>query len=470
VTTTVRYSARDLRAGDQHRRRSTATYLSAFLASVLLAAGGSWSANSNTRSGTATAPDQTGALSRNISSTESNNSDASEGVTRTSITVGGVLTASNAGGFTEIDADMGAKAYFQLVNSEGGVYGRKIKYLGARDDGFSSATDVQIVRSLVESDHVFAVVPVNSISFTGGQYAAQNDVPFVGLGTSPPFCNTHSGFGVSGCTSPGLTPGTPISGILGKELLELIRMVFGKVRNNTVALAFDSSENGSVAAKSFPAGVKAGGMKVAKVVSGIPAQGASDFSPFVRALVTADNGGPPGAVILANGGSNVDSIRAGLRAARYKGVVVDAVSYGPQTISNPATRALLNGSYTFIPFTAYQDNTPAVLEMRTAFAKVAGPSFHTDEWGMYGYWAAAEFVVMLKRVGPDLSRPRFLRAINSGFTYSLPGLFGETQWPGAHHGQPDSCDSIVTLDRTRWVTVIPLQCERAVPYGTLSRS
>ncbi len=127
-----------------------------------------------------------------------------------------------------------------------------------------------------------------------------------------------------------------------------------------------------------------------------------------------------------NRGSNVDSLREGIKAAGYKGLVIDAVSYGPQTVANPATRALIDGSYVFIPLTAYQANTAAVKEMHTAFANVAGPSFQPDEWGMYRYWEAAEFVAMLKKVGPDLTRARFVRTINSGFRYSLPGLFGET--------------------------------------------
>lgn len=451
------------------RTRKTRGSWAAALAAVALVAGAcSSSSKSSSSTGSTSAPGST--ASSGNTSTSGNNSDPSEGVTANSITVGGVLTGSNAGGFTEKDADTGAKAYFNMINSQGGVYGRKIKYIGAQDDGFSSATDVQIVRNLVQSDHAFAVVPVNTISFTGGQFLAQNNVPFIGLGTTPPFCNTQSGFGVSGCTSPALTPSTPISGILGKQMLELMKDVYGSVKNNTAAFTFDSSEAGSVSVKAFPAGVAAGGMKVTKVVSDIPAQGASDFSPYIHELMTADNGSPPGAIFLVDAGSNVDSIRAGLKAAGYKGIVTDAVSYGPQTISNPASRALLDGSYTFIPFSAYEANTPAVQQMRSAFSAAAGPSFHTDEWGMYGYWAAAEFVAMLKKVGPDLTRAKFVSTINNGFTYSLPGLFGETQWPSAHQGPSISCDSMVKLQGSTWVTVVPLECENAIPYSQVPAS
>jgi len=401
-----------------------------------------------------------------------NNSAPTQGVTATSITVGGVVTASNAGGFTEADAATGAKAYFNYVNAHGGVYGRKIKFVGAQDDGLSSATDVQIVRQLVQTNHVFAVVPVNSIAFTaGGTYLAKNGVPFLGLGSSSPFCNTTkmaSGFGVSGCTSPKLTPTTPVSGIIGQQLLQLAG---GKnAKNKTAVLTFDSSEAGTVAVKSSSASITAGGMKVVKAIDDIPAQGASDFSPYINEIMTADQGGPPGAVYLVDAGSNVDSLRAGLKAAGFKGPILDAVSYGPETLSDATTKALLTGSYTYIPFNLYQANTAGVKQMRSNFAALKGKTFVPDEWGIYGYWAAAELVGMLKKVGPTLTQKGFVKAINSGYTYSLPGLFGATIWPGAHAGETNACSAIATIKNTTWATKIPLGCQKSVPYKTVAGS
>ncbi len=50
------------------------------------------------------------------------------------------------------------KAYFDYINdTEGGVYGRKIKLL-IEDDQYSPPMTVQVVRKLVEQDHVFAIL------------------------------------------------------------------------------------------------------------------------------------------------------------------------------------------------------------------------------------------------------------------------------------------------------------------------
>src|SRR5882757_10064627 len=57
-------------------------------------------------------------------------------------------------------------AYFQMLNDEGGVNGRKIEFL-TLDDAYSPAKTVEQTRKLVEDDEVFAMVgslgtPTNS--------------------------------------------------------------------------------------------------------------------------------------------------------------------------------------------------------------------------------------------------------------------------------------------------------------------
>jgi branched-chain amino acid transport system substrate-binding protein len=51
----------------------------------------------------------------------------------------------------------GMKAYFDYINSQGGIYGRKIRLL-VGDDHYNPADAVEVVRSLVEKDGVFAIV------------------------------------------------------------------------------------------------------------------------------------------------------------------------------------------------------------------------------------------------------------------------------------------------------------------------
>jgi ABC-type branched-subunit amino acid transport system substrate-binding protein len=78
------------------------------------------------------------------------------GVTTTTITIGShqPLTGPAAPGYSEIAP--AANAYFQYVNANGGVYGRKIvyKYL---DDGYDPTKTASVVRELVLQDGVYAI-------------------------------------------------------------------------------------------------------------------------------------------------------------------------------------------------------------------------------------------------------------------------------------------------------------------------
>jgi ABC-type branched-subunit amino acid transport system substrate-binding protein len=79
------------------------------------------------------------------------------GVTDTDILVGThmPLTGPAAAGYSKIAP--ATKAYFDYVNANGGVHGRKITYK-IMDDTYNPATTQQVVRELVLQDKVFAIL------------------------------------------------------------------------------------------------------------------------------------------------------------------------------------------------------------------------------------------------------------------------------------------------------------------------
>jgi ABC-type branched-subunit amino acid transport system substrate-binding protein len=91
------------------------------------------------------------------SSGNSTKAAAVPGVTATTVTIGThqPLTGPAAPGYSKISAAM--KAYFDYVNSKGGVNGRKIT-INILDDGYNPATTQTDVRKLVLDDKVFAIV------------------------------------------------------------------------------------------------------------------------------------------------------------------------------------------------------------------------------------------------------------------------------------------------------------------------
>src|SRR5688572_802143 len=140
------------------------------------------------------------------------------GVTDTSITVGGISQLQN---FTGID--VGAQARFDRANEEGGVNGRTIEFVGVRDDASDSTANLSLTRELVESDEVFAVLPVASANFLpqSTDFLVENETIFMGWGFMPGFCGPN-GFGFNGCLiGNGIVDGYPYNSSLVDGAIEL---------------------------------------------------------------------------------------------------------------------------------------------------------------------------------------------------------------------------------------------------------
>jgi ABC-type branched-subunit amino acid transport system substrate-binding protein len=97
-----------------------------------------------------------GSSSSSSSSSSAALTASAPGITPTTITIGShqPLTGPAAPGYSEIAP--ASNAYFQYVNANGGIYGRKIvyKYL---DDGYNPTTTASVVRQLVLQDNVYAI-------------------------------------------------------------------------------------------------------------------------------------------------------------------------------------------------------------------------------------------------------------------------------------------------------------------------
>jgi len=88
----------------------------------------------------------------------------------------------------------GVTAYFDMVNAQGGVNGRKLDFAHKLDDESSPSVDEAEARALVDQYRVFAVVGVATPSFSGAGYLASHDVPTFGLNVNP---NSEWGAGPS---------------------------------------------------------------------------------------------------------------------------------------------------------------------------------------------------------------------------------------------------------------------------------
>ncbi|MBV8952057.1 MAG: ABC transporter substrate-binding protein, partial [Actinobacteria bacterium] len=100
------------------------------------------------------------------------------GVTATEIRVSGLVDATDPTGPGYRAAYDGVQAYFDMINSQGGIYGRKLVIANRHDDQLSN--DRREATAIISNDHPFAVLPVATVLFTGSDLLAKSGMPVFG--------------------------------------------------------------------------------------------------------------------------------------------------------------------------------------------------------------------------------------------------------------------------------------------------
>ncbi|MHB1712546.1 MAG: ABC transporter substrate-binding protein, partial [Acidimicrobiales bacterium] len=119
------------------------------LGAVLLA--GCSSSGATKGSTTTTAPAAAAAASG------SSGASSAPGITPTQIKVGAISTLTGAIAANFKAFSPGMQAYFDMVNAQGGINGRRLVLADNLDDGGLPSTFTQLSHTLLQQDHVFAV-------------------------------------------------------------------------------------------------------------------------------------------------------------------------------------------------------------------------------------------------------------------------------------------------------------------------
>ncbi len=376
--------------------------------------------------------------------------DPERGITDDSVRVGGLVTATGPTTALYGDTAAGAQARFERANAEGGVHGRTIDYVGAEDDGSEPSRQVDAARRLVEEE-VFAVVPVGSTVPAWTDVFCEAVVPAFGWGTTPAWCNTTIGFGITGClTNPDLTYNSQGIGPF-VELLE--------GTDNTVAMIGIDSENARLGMTRFTETFERAGVEVVYAENILSAaEPIVDPSPVVNEIMTSNDGGPPAMVYQVIDFANTSAITQGLVAAGYEGKLVNAVGYDPRLAGFEG----FEGSFTTLQWAPFEATDVEFVEQMNADFDEYAPELNRGLLGAAGYIAADMFLTALEDVGPDLTVDSFLETLNGGWTYSTPEFRGETRYPENHVlGVP--CSGTVQLQNGEFSVATPIICGQ--PYA-----
>jgi branched-chain amino acid transport system substrate-binding protein len=389
-----------------------------------------------------------------VAGTSARPAGQTRGVTDDTITVGGLGYAA----FYQ-DSAVGAQARFDKANNGNEIPGgRKINFLGFRDDGSDQNKNLDEGRKLVQEDQVFAVVPVITPFLGASDFFAQNKTPFIGWGIASGFCENPFGFGFSGC----LTPEDPKTA--ASTWGELIKKgnFNGDTKGKTAAVIAEDNDSGASGIKTISASARAGGFKVVYSKNPVPPLPAtvSDYTPFANEIMSSNSGEPPDVVFLTVAANNVTGLQNKLLELGYQGVLTNAVGYDPRLAAQHV------GSSVYIQFNAFESAQQGNTAMQEIIEDVRAvkPDQLLTQPVLMGYLSADMFVEMLKKTGKNLTETRFLRAANRNFKYDAKDLSGPVTFP-AGHTRGGTCGTLVESEGSSYTIKVPFDCYKRVKVG-----
>ena len=425
-----------------------------FAALVALALAISSCGNSTSKGGART--ETTASESTDRSTTAAGGSDenvpnASPGVSDTEIRVGGVASITNPLGGKYADAFEGVKAYFDMVNAEGGVFGRQLVVAAERDDKL--ANNKSEVEGLLSQDNVFAALPMASLLFTGADTLVEQGVPTFGWTVNPEWEGTKAAprsnlFGQTGSFLCFGCDGTTVPWIA--QEIEATKIG---------VLAYSVSQSAQCAD-----GVRASFTKYGKVVGAEVAffdasltYGTADLSVQVEKMKAAG-------VDLVTTCMDTNGIVT--LAKEMKKQQLDAVQYVPNGYDHDFLDEfgdLFEGSYVRTDFVQWEvkDRPKGLADFLTWMDK---RGVEPSENSVSAWINAATFVAGLRAAGPTFTRQKVIDAVNVMSDFDADGLIHGVDWTIGHTTRESETENCQFLSKIEAGEFVPAFSEPGKPF------
>ncbi len=364
------------------------------------------------------------------------------------IKIGGLAQAQNFAGMDE-----GIKAIVDKVNKTC-IGGRKLEFVGLKDDGSDPAKNLSLAQSLVEQDKVFAIIATSAVLLPATtDYLASKKVPFFGWGFMPGFCGKDSwGYGFNGCLSAfALGFSKKTNGSLTAPIATIVKKDADKMTMVTFSSDDDSGKFGDLQYNAL--------FTKAQVVghAAVPVQGAGDYTQFVNLVKDKK----PDAVMISTDFVSGIKMKGALKAAGYTGVVYDYVTYIPGLLdSSKDTAAALEGGYSESQFPANEDNTAAIKQITADLAASGSKLPFATQGASIGYWSTDLLRQMLVATAAkgDITADNFRKVVEGGFTSTtVDGGLGPVKFPD-YHLDLAPCSGLVQVVGGKYVSAVPFKC------------
>ena len=364
-------------------------------------------------------------------------SSAAPGVTATQINVGAIstLTGPIASNFESLVP--GIRAYFDWINSEGGVNGRKLNLAYNLDDGGNPSQFTQLTHTLIDQDHAFAAVGIGT-AFFSPNYFVSTGTPTYGYDVTENWSPAPNLFAAGGsflCYSCGV----PAWAYLIKQ-----------VKAKSVAIL-----GYNIAASSAPCQIaanllKGAGVNVSYVDVNIQYPGSGVSSDVQRMRQAGSD------FVLSC--MDVTGNIAMARAIQQYGLKVNQLwlnGNDQSTLNQYAS--LMKGVYfdiEHVPFASPTKYYPGLATYLSAMEKYT-PKYVYDEVAIQGWQSAALFAAGVKAAGADLTQANVITQTNKITNFTAGGLIATVNWTNSHtRASPPSCSAFIQVQGTTFVPVL----------------
>jgi ABC-type branched-subunit amino acid transport system substrate-binding protein len=325
------------------------------------------------------------------------------GVTPTSVLIGQSAAFSGPAAQLGLQMNAGAKAYFEHVNKQGGVNGRTIE-LKIRDDKYESNLAAENTRKFIEEDKVFAL-----FGYVGTPTSAaalpiftEAKVPFVGPFTGAELLREPFN--------------KQIFNVRASYYDETERIVEQLVSTGTrkIAVFYQNDAYGKAGLAGVERAMKKRNLPIA--TTGTVERNTTDVGAAVKTI----NGVQPDAVVMISAYTSIAEFVRQMKKAGSAAQFHNVSFVGSKALST----ALGDEGHgvaisQVVPF-PWNPGIPVVKEYQQLF-KAAGNKEY-DFTSLEGFLAAKVFVEGLKRAGRDLTRERFVAALESMNGVDLGGF------------------------------------------------
>jgi ABC-type branched-subunit amino acid transport system substrate-binding protein len=337
---------------------------------------------------------------------------AAEGVTPATIAIG---VEAPVGSLSLDGENLGFMIAFEEANAAGGVHGRRFVWSERRRRSGEPAAVLAVARQMIDDDRVFALV-----NFSG---PAIGDIVTAARAARVPVLFPHTALVSSEGERYLFTSFPRFEG----ESEVMFRYLAKDRGLRRLAIAHDPNPYGAGFRDRLAAHAARFGYEMVGTVA-VPVRTPDDLGPALATLIASR----PDAIVMALYPEQAQALMKARAAAGWRGTMV---STGPLT--DEASLVVPGGSADgTLGFCHYPDpersQAPGVIRYRRALERLR-PGRPVDRYTLYGYTFGRLVVEGVTRAGRDLTRERFVDAMEAIRDWDAGGVMPNVTFSAANH-------------------------------------